>query len=57
MGGGVIGGQGAVEGDGFLGGGQCVLVAADLAERVAEVVQRASQVFLMGGGVIGGRAR
>ena len=55
MGGGVVGGQRAVEDDGFLGGGQRVLVAAHPVQPVAEVVQRQGEVSLVGGGVVGGQ--
>ena len=53
--GGVVLGQGPVEGDGFLGGGQCVLVTANPRQRGAEVGQCFGEVCLMGGGVVLGQ--
>ena len=57
MGGGVVGGQGPAQGDGFLGGVQRLLVPADLVQPGAEVAQRGGEVGLVGGGVVGGQAR
>ena len=55
MGGGVVLGQGPVQGDGFLGAGQCVLVVADPVQRDTEAVQRSGEVCLVGGGVVLGQ--
>ena len=57
MPGGVVGGQGAPQGDGLLGGVQRLLVAADLIEPVAEIVQRRGEASLVFGGISAARAR
>ena len=56
MRGGVVGGQGAVEGDGFLGGLQRLPVPAHLVQPDAEIVQRRGEAGLVRGGVVGGQS-
>ena len=53
-GGRVIATQGPVDGDSFLGGGQRVLVPAQIAELHAKARQRPGEAHSLGGRIVGG---